>query len=369
MTDTGIVSETNKVKLWDISETINGTGGNPNVQSAACQYFVNTETQSVFDHMQVIDDANVRVVPDGSWSAGGGDGMAVYWLSYVQVKSLELREVFDADRLTLPASSYRAEEVVRSQDEIRLPDGTRDAYRRPRCLWVGPQGVPFQRITAYESVVTPTHYTERFVRLRDGAAEGVTAFQAMVMPSTQDPKLEVLLNLVPYHWTESYRNDDGIEALIDSATYQAWDITVTVEHYTGGAWVSIGSQTVNEILTHYPTDPTGEWPVLQAEYSREALTTYIAGVWATGARYVLKEGQLYDRDMALIQRLRLSVPIDWDADTHEAVRVTVELQRDGAPTIGDAENGLVPDAASPYADPEDRIVAMIVGATIWERGQ
>lgn len=367
ITSTGLTSEETKFKLWDYSETMNGAAGNPNGDDAGVQYFRATDSDSVFDHQQVISDDQVRVILDAPESVGGGEGMIVYWLSYVQVKSLEVREVFDADAIVPIASVYEAEKVVRSQDEVRLAIHTRHAWARPRCLWIGPQGRPFQRATGLEGAPeAPARYVERFARVSDPDSEGVVAFQAMIVPSLQDPKIEVLLNLIPYHWAKTYRHNDGLEALRDAASSQAWEMVVDVEAWDGSAWVNVGTSSITQELLHYPTDPTGKWPVLQAECARYVRDVFFGGAWIRYP-YVLKEGQLYDRDLSLIQRARLAVPVTLDADHHQEVRVTLTMTRTGVPELGEADNGVIS-----IDDPFDgvtnaKLIPMIVGATIWER--
>ena len=367
ITDSGLTSEETKFKLWDFSETISGTSGNPNANDAGVQFFKSTQSDSVFDHQQIIDDDEMRLILDGAASAGGGEGMIVYWMSYVQVKSLEVREVFDADAIVPIPSVYEAEKVVRSQDEVRLAIHTRHAWARPRCLWIGPQGRPYERTTGIEGEIqAPLRYAERFVRPRDPDGEGVVAFQTMIVPSLQDPKIELLLNFIPYHWTTTYRHDDGLEALRDAASSQVWEMAVDVETWNGSAWVSVGTSSITQDFLHYPTDPTGKWPVLQAEFARERFGAYVGATWVR-APYVLKEGQLYDRDLALIQRGRIAVPITLDADHHQMVRLTLTMTRTGAPDVGDGENGLTLDPNDPNLSVNARLVPMIVGATIWER--
>jgi len=345
--------------LFDRANTYTATV--PNANDNACMIARDDGAETPLELLYIVDDTSAHVLPADQLGLPAPSGVEILYISYLQAQSIEIREQFDLDAHTLPASRYQAEKVVRSQDAIRLATGTLEPHRRPRCIWLGPLGEPYS-----DEQEAPAEYPERFMRVRDESGSGVDFLAGSVVLAGEDPRVDLILNVIPVHLDLGYRHSGGLEELKNAATKCVWELDLDFEHFTGGAWTSIGSATEEVELLHFPTDPSGAWPFLVNEYLREKYVTWAIGsppTYSSGSFYALREGQLWERDLGLMQKVRVKVPVSWTASTHEMVRFTLTATRTGTPIYGDAESS---GAGTFGTSTPARLRLVCVGASMWE---
>ena len=317
-----------------------------------------------FDLMYVVGNSEVVVRPANGSAFLDVDTLQTVHLSYLQIAGGNLRVSVDADGLIGPRERYLPQRTVEAPDDIMIPIAHLEAYRRPSCVWWGPQGVPLPLERD-----CPEGYHERWVRVRDETGSGVDMLYAAACFAKTDPAVDVLLNLLPFALTIQVRSDGTLENLKELGTTAEWTLTATVESYepTGGTWDSIGSTSITRDFLHLPTDPAGPWGALQAEYLREHYVTRngMTGAYVSGSPYCSREGQVWATDVELLELVRIRVPVTYDpAGTAVATRVRVEATMDtGSVVYGQA---LDADQASVIPS-EGSLWLAVVGASIWER--
>ena len=335
--------------LWD---RVNTLGTCPNTSDAAVQYLADTSTGAKFDHLHVVSDTEAHVLAlQGSLAQL--DTPKCYDLSFLQLRSIEVVEVHDPEAFAAPASRYQAGEIVRSAEETKLFRGAESLNARSRCLWIGPQGAPFLSESEF-----PSGYSEKFTRCNDDAGTGSILLSSSFVPSQlEDPKIELLVNLLPIHTAVTYRAESyALEDLRNDAATVSWTLELVIQSWTsGGGWVDIGSASQDFSFTHWPTDHSGAWPALYQEWIRERYTLRdVSHNFVSGSFYSFREGQLYARDLGLLQRVQLVAPITYTATDQDLLRFRLECTRNGQ------EYGI-----ADYNDPFF-LNLVATGATLWE---
>lgn len=302
--------------------------------------------------------ASVRPVSPGPTQPPGRLGTAA--LSYLQVKAAEIRDEYDASLLVRPASAYRARVPVDARDEYQHLLALRAMHTRARCLWVGPQGeIPNPEVA---STSWPAGYHRRFPQLQqDGGSSTARLFWIGFKPQTTDPKLRLILNVIPHARTLGVACED-LAGLAELSPTCEWSVKVEVYQYRDGETTTYGvgdAVASAQPLIHWPTDGGGAWTHLLQERLKVLHT--LAG------EYSYKEGQLFDEDLELIQRLEVEVPITFDPAGAQPwpLVALVSLSRDNATLVRP------PAGEDTYWDPTvfDDLVVTCVGASLWELPQ
>lgn len=278
------------------------------------------------------------------------------YLAYMQTRGCELRETYEGEQFVRPKESYLARQAVEARDEMAHLLALRAIHTRARCRWVGPVGEPIQ--TEYDRALWPTGYHRRHPRAQhDGGENPNVLFWAPVQICVSNPRITVLLNLLATQFADVVVADrDELDAKCGSAR---WVLDVSVRQYQDGnpLPVELASAISEEIeLLHYPTDSSGRWTALLQERVR-AVEDGIDG-------YTYKEGQLYEEDLSLLQRLELTLDVPYDVATDtRPVLVRVGVRYVKGSQVRQIEP---PDLVT--IDEASDIALVCVGATIWEEG-
>lgn len=217
-------------------------------------------------------------------------------------------------------------------------------------------GEPIQ--TEYARALWPTGYHRRHPRAQhDGGENPNVLFWAPVQICVSNPRITVLLNLLATQFADIVVADrDELDAKCGSAR---WVLDVSVRQYQDGSTLPVelvSAQSEEIELLHYPTDSSGRWTALLQERVR-AVEDGIDG-------YTYKEGQLYEEDLSLLQRLELTLDVPYDVATDtRPVLVRVGVRYVTGSQVRQIEP---PDVAS--IDEASDIALVCVGATIWEEG-
>jgi hypothetical protein len=273
------------------------------------------------------------------------------YLAYMQTRGCELIERFDPDVIIRPRERYLARQPIEARDELAHLLAIRAIHTRARCRWVGPIG---ERVLGEpERALWPNGYIRRHPRAQHfGASDPNVLFWASVQLCTKNPRITVLLNLLGVQLAELVAAD---RAELDSKAGSArWVLDVKVAQYQDGSDTPITlttAQTVETELLHHPTDSSGQWTALLQERVRavESLDGY-----------TYREGQLYEEDYSLLQRLELTldVPFDPAGATPHPVLVRVGVKYVSGSQVRKIEIAPTPEA-------ED-LELICVGASIWE---
>ena len=278
-------------------------------------------------------------------------------LPYVQVRAIEINETWAPDFDLRPQGRYAPDRVVDGRDAIEHAIVLDRIYRRKRCLWIGPRG------TEGDSEIWPGGYGEKFARVA-GSTSATSLFSVppQIQPRTKNPKILVLLNLLPTWDTPigsvAATTINTVAALEKALEQAEWTFDVAIKRYADGSTTpgTIASVSEVRVLEHYPQLLT---PLSAALISEDVIRTGNIG----GA---LKEGQLFEEDHALIQRVVLEVELTgYDPSSNDApCFVDVQLSTSSLTGLQFAE---VPDDVSGL-DQGDLVVTC-TGATIWEAPQ
>jgi len=346
---------------WDYSASLSDP---PNAEDPTLMVSVDNEPGATdsdngavfFDHMRAVSgDEKMYVLPSvGASLRETYQDIDTFRLTYIQVKSTEIRSRY-ADEFTVDRERYRAGRIVRSSDDMYVVSGAIETFRRPRCLWIGPAGVP----GGGEENENPKHYHERFKRIQGNETSNVYAFRGSLELETEDPTVSMLMNCIPYQRLFNFTFDGTLEDLRNQAARSQWDLTLTVEEFSGGAWASIGSESVSMDAYHYGLHVSVDYPVLFAEWLRWRELVYtFSDVVVSGSTYVGREGQLWGNrlDQNLVQRESLDVSVDYDPSSGNMCRWSLEVAR----VTGSEE----------YKDnsktDEMSLFWMCTGASLWE---
>lgn len=280
-------------------------------------------------------------------------------ISYLQTRGCEIRELYDGERFVRPRERYRARQPVDARDTLGHLHAARTAVTRARCRWVGPVG---ERITAeYARALWPSGYVRRHPRAQHtGGDDPNVLFWAPVLLGSKNPKLTVLLNVLAIQAVDYVAADrDDLDAKCGTAS---WQVSVQIKQYQDGHAIPI--DLTSEILSdpaelrHYPTDSSGQWTALLQERVR-LVEDGIDG-------YTYKEGQLYEEDYSLLQRLELSLDVPFDpAVDSRPILVRVGVRYIPGSQTRQLEQGGPVGSISEASD----LALVCVGATIWEEPQ
>ena len=316
-------------------------------------YNEDAEQRDIFDFMwasPVSDFAYMRPVNANPYISS--QDCSLRPLPYVQVRAIEIHNVWSPDFDMRPQGRYEPDRVVDGRDAIEHAIVIDRIYRRKRCLWVGPVG------TLGDQEVWEAGYGPRFARV-EGSTTAQLLFTASIQPRTKDPKLLLLLNLLPtWNTPPSFASSANIftlEKLEKAIEVADWTFDVDCKRFANGSSTpgTIASLTEGRELEHYPQLITALSPALQSE---EIVASLLVG----GA---FKEGQLFEEDHALIQRVALELDLTgYNPSTNDMpCFVNVSLSTEALAKFTTAE---VDDDTSTL-DEGDLVVAC-TGATIWE---
>lgn len=341
------------------SDYADTAGARPSATSLDLQSTYDDGSDSTYEHIYPVDT---------NLDAGADDGMVIHprsqriagadWArkynGFLQVRGVEVFETFD-DITRLAKDSHRSRIPVTGEVTSTHPIRTDQAYMRPRCIWIGPEG---------EAGVSgwPTGYTRRWVYQYGDIAGGVGVHQnifiANLLMDTVDPQLLVLLHVLPIYAEVDNNLTTNIEDIRTETL--GWTFRATVDQFEDGdtdfntdATELAGDTNQTDVsLTHWYKNDRGTWPALQTMrwYSG---TKSGGSTPLTTSNYAFKEGQLYEVDHDLIQTVAIPVTIDNTAALNiYPTRLVVSCAID-ADTI-------TADLSEDYAE------IVVVGASVWE---
>lgn len=287
----------------------------------------------------------------GIWqqTPSNADDYATVHLSYIQLHGFHMEEQYTS---TVPSTELlRAKIPTLGTTEIQFAAKAQDIHRRPRILSLGPEGdavasgletwqYPFEEWTYSPKNVTPTFDV---------------VWNALGFLDDPAPQIDVLLDVIPIHLVSDY-SKGTFEALIEDSTNLEWEFRTDItQQSTGGSSTLVTGDTITQRLVHFPCDRTGVWPFLM-----QMMWRYHGSEAPQHGTY--KEGQLFDADMPLVQRVR--IPVDASSIT--------AAQRDLPITI---LTGLEQGATDPVflytpsnqTNTREHLVVVIVGGTIVAR--
>lgn len=340
------------------------SGAHPSTSDLGLQVSYDTTADGVsaqgYDHLYTREGATWAAAWDGRKMTVRSTGLlrapgqiTRRYLSYLQTRGGELREHYHAESFHRPRERYRARQAVEAKDELAHLQCLRAIYSRARCLWVGPIG---ERIEGEPArALWPSGYVRRHVRAQhDGGADPNVLFWASVAPRTKNPRLTVLLNILAFQAQDIACADR--DELDDKSGSARWILDVFVGQYRSGSIPDqiayVASEEID--LVHYLTDTSGQWTSLLQERLRA-----VEGLDG----YTYKEGQLYEEDYALLQRLELTldVPFDPAGATPWPLLVRVGVRYVSGSQVRKVELPL----GVTMGEAED-LALVCVGATIWE---
>lgn len=278
------------------------------------------------------------------------------YLSYMQTRGGELREHYDATRFHRPRDRYLARQAVEAKDVQAHLLALRAIFTRARCIWAGPIGE--RQLGEPPRALWPQGYTRRHIRAQhDGGSDPNVLFWASCQLRSKNPKITVMLNVLAIQYQDLACADR--DELDDKSGSARWVLDVKVCQYQGGTEPDLLAELSSEEidLVHYLTDTSGQWTSLLQERVRA-----VEGIDG----YTYKEGQLYEEDYALLQRMELTldVPFDPAGATPWPILVRVGVRYVAGSQVRQVEP---PDVVT--IDEASDLALVCVGATIWEEPQ
>jgi len=333
-------------------------GARPSSTSLDLQCTFDASVGEVYEHMYPIDtnhstgDDGMVVHPRSQRIAG--DDWSRKQNGFLQVRGAEIHTVYQ-DLTLLAKDSHRSRIPVTGEVVSTHPIRTDQAYLRPRCLWVGPEGD--EGASGW-----PTGYVRRWDYQYGEISGGVGVYRNIfisdLLLDTVDPTVLVLMHVLPiYADIDSNLTSDLGEIQVEEI---GWAFRATIDQLEDGdtdfntdATELAGDTNESDVtLSHYHKNGRGTWPALQT-------MRFYSGTKSGGSipslteNFVFKEGQLYEPDHALIQTVAIPVSVDnTAASTLYPTRLVVSCAIDPA-TLTD-------DLSEIYCE------LVVVGATIWE---
>lgn len=339
------------------NELLRHNGSNyPDSDDKHVQVFQNQAgSDQIYDILWTSPDENLGVVRPKEH--GGNydtptDTARTLPLAYVQVRGIEIHQIFEGETDLRARERYQPQKIVDARDEIAHPLSIDRTYRRKRCLWIGPTGTLGDTELGWYS-----GYGPRFARVDGNTSSAQILFPASIVPKTKAPKILVLLNILATYEPSTEGgivfNTSTAEALEAAVGEATWTFTASVTRFGNGSSTpaSVTSGEVEVELAHWPHLLTPFRAALQTEHIYRQQQNGVIDVWP------YKEGQLFEEDHQLIQRVALS----FDLPSHDpsinlapyAVTLTALTE-----ALGDFPLGETVTASD--------LVLAVTGCTIWE---
>ena len=338
------VSSTSGTLYTDTSST------RPNADALDLQCTEDAEG-ALYDHLKSLSASKMAVLGAGS---SGDPDISTRWLSYAQIRSIEVQEKF-AD-IGYPAdSSMRPGIPVDAETCITHLTRERRHQLRPRPVWIGPTGDrPYDSETP---AFWPEDYTRRHIvhNADDSVNVSAKVFDASVWLDTENPTLTILLNVIPTRipdLTNFVRSDIGKPGS-EAVTSAIWDLWAEVQQLEDldTSWASaadLGDTLANVTpvrLLHWACSADTEYPKLF-----DHALSRVQDAWT------YREGQIWRADRDLVQTIALQVPVTYDPTTNRPARVTVSAEAGAVDWVfGDSDSRAV-----------EFLDLIVVGASIWE---
>ena len=273
-------------------------------------------------------------------------------LGYVQCRGIEVHSTWEGDTDLRPTERFHPHLIVDARDEVSHPLSIDRAYRRKRCLWIGPTGSLGDTELGWYTGYGPKH-----ARITGNTSSAQILFPASIVPKTRSPKILILMNLLatyaPSLTGGIIENTASSEALDEESGEATWTIEASVTRFADGTSTpsSVTSADVEVELVHWPHLATPLYPCLQTELLYKAQLDGLNDEWP------YKEGQMFEEDHTLIQR----VAIELDLTSHnpstnlDPYTITITGLTE---SVGDFPAGETVTASD--------LVLTCTGCTIWE---
>lgn len=282
-----------------------------------------------------------------------------YDASYIRILGMEIQVERDADRTGSQYWSLKDEaecfalEPVLGQHTGKHGVNADGIYQAPRCVMVGPKG------TRNPESSWPADYHSRWTWVWGDT--GGTLLDEVAKLDREASELKVNGYFGAAHLVSVFRTS-RLETLQDDAAVGSWDITASVEQIGAGeTWASgsieLASETQTIDIDHYPTTKNSTWPLLQQLWW--AYFSDGSGKANELNTYVWREGQLWERDLALLEPFAFSLDLsDVDLDGFVRIQITASLNS----ATYDATTGTSAERA------DERLILLNTGTTAWEFG-
>ena len=273
-------------------------------------------------------------------------------IGYTQVRSIEVHSTWEGETDLRPQKRYEPQRIVEGRDEIVHALALDKTYRRKRCLWIGPNGNLGDTELGWYSGYGPKH-----ARITGNTSSAQVFFPASIVPKTDSPKILVLLNLLatyaPSVTGGIIQNTNTSEALEAATGFAEWTLTADVDRFSDGSSTpsSVASGDIDLELTHYPQLATPLYPCLQTEL------LYKAQLDGSNDEWPYKEGQLFEEDHTLIQKVAIEVNLSSHDPTSNLDPYVLTLSG----LTGDLRQFPLTETVT-----ASDLVLTVTGCTIWE---
>ncbi len=301
--------------------------------------------RQIYDHLRPLGGLGDEIAAFGPRAVLSGDSVELRHLPYAQIKGLEIHQTFyDRD--------YQTDETLRPRravlSEADAPHVSRGAriQGRQRPIWVGPQG---NRPGTSGVEQWPTDITQRWI-LQDakGTSTETASMTGSVWLDTPEARIVVHANAVGLHFIGNRQRRDDPASRASTVQWEAW---LTVEQLQDGdvGWADateVATTTGNrstQFIGHYPSVADGRYPLLYQHFLRRDYD-----------RWPLKEGQLFESDLAYLSPISLSINVPDTFDLDRPARVTTHLRFVDVDWV-ETDNRTT-----------DALDLLIVGASMWE---
>lgn len=266
-------------------------------------------------------------------STAGNTLYSWYFLSYLQVRAIRIKPIFESDSAgSLPSKIYEPNRIFGSVEAQRAANAINRVDVRPRVLSIGPRG-------RYESTEAVTRTKpNRWETVGGDFVGSKILINDVCFLRTENPKIRITIRYISAHLGQS---SEGIEGR------SVWNASLFASHTDGAILVSSTDEITAPLYPAYVTSPH---PML-------CTLEYIYNI-ADDPDYAYKEGSLYEADREIIR----SAVLEFDLSGHDTIAslatpVEIRLQ------VG--LNSVEEYSSSSAATPEN-VKFVLVGYTIAE---
>ena len=318
----------------------------------------NTNTYSDLLYTYDIDGSNGRAItrPESIYQEFTANG-ELRPLGYVQVRSIQISEMFDRSADIPDDAQYLPQVTVEGRDEVG--HGLHQTYTasRWRPLYVGPVG------RRHGTELYPTGYGRKF-EFVTGSGAAQPFFSCPISPRYPSPTIRLLAHVIGV-WTDSGHETSILtpEELAEATGDASWTLTATISRYVDGSatpsLLATQSQTVT--IDANPSAYTPASTFLTQEQVYEGLST--GAIASIPAAWAYKEGQLFAEDLSLVQLIDLEV--DVSSLNPSTLDTPLIFKLDASCSISGFTFPDPPGGASSVLASDLRLVC--VGYTVWEK--
>ena len=323
----------------------------PNVNALDVQaVYEQGDIKEIADMLFQVDDDLVITYPP----VQGTPGVATERRSvtYMQLRSCQVTNIFE-DTIRSDQAHKGGVPLLAETCAAHFVNAERH-YNRMRPVWLGPTW-GYSAESGY-----PNGYTERVIRVA-GDASGTLALDANVYLDTVNPKVIVSFYAVGIHATSDL--PIGVAAADDSYnTVAPWKAWVQAQNLEDGDsdWSSptskAGAPTDKSTIAVTHRVPEQElYPIVRMEQRYQA----------DASPFLLKEGQIFDADLAILQRFDIAATVTNDPSTDTPCRIQLHLDLDSA-NLGDFGSSDDYAWATPVNNDAANLIIAIYGVSIWE---